>query len=58
MSYRQFELRDDPDDLPIGPFSTLATARVRAKRRAERTCEPVLIYEVSDEGECFVCSVW
>lgn len=57
MAYRQFELRDDPDDLPLGPFDSLAAARVKARRRNERTGEPVLIYEISADGEQFICAV-
>lgn len=57
MTYRTFELRDDPDDLPIGPFDSLATARVRAHRRADRIGNAVLIYEISANGERCVAEI-
>ena len=48
-----YELRDDPDDLPI-ICPDLATARRRGRRRAARIGCPVLIYEVDTiEGERF-----
>ena len=56
-AYRTFELRDDPDDLPIGPFTTLAAARNRAHRRADRTGDPVLIYEIDAGGERLVTAI-
>lgn len=40
-----YELRDDPDDLPI-ICATEAEARRRGRQRAARIGQPVLIYEV------------
>lgn len=44
-----YEIRDDPDDLPI-PCPTLAEAERSACRRAERIGGPVLIYEIDGRG--------
>jgi len=53
----RYEVRDDPDDLPI-ICATEVEARRRAHRRAERIGQPVLIYEMDDQrGERFICHV-
>ena len=52
-----YELRDDPDDLPI-ICPDLASARIRGRRRAARIGGPVLIYSMhSTEGERFIEAV-
>lgn len=52
-----YELRDDPDDLPI-ICPDLATARRRGRHRAARTGNPVLIYSVHlTEGERLIEAV-
>ena len=52
-----YEIRDDPDDLPI-ICATEAEARRRERRRAARIGQPVLIYEIDDRrGERFICTV-
>ena len=52
-----YEIRDDPEDLPI-ICATKAEAIRRARRRAERIGQPVLIYEMDDHyGERFIGSV-
>ncbi len=44
-----YEIRDDPDDLPI-PCATFAEAERRGRRRAARIGSPVLIYEIDSRG--------
>ena len=44
-----YEIRDDPDDLPI-PCATLAEAERRGRRRAARLGIDVLIYEMDPMG--------
>ena len=44
-----YEIRDDPDDLPI-PCATFAEAERRGRRRADRIGSPVLIYEIDSRG--------
>ena len=44
-----YEIRDDPDDLPI-PCATFAEAERRGRRRAARIGSPVLIYEIDSQG--------
>ena len=52
-----YEIRDDPDDLPI-ICATKAEAIRRGRRRTARIGQPVLIYEVDDHyGERFIGSV-
>ena len=49
-----YEIRDDPDDLPI-PCATLTEAEQRGRRRSARIGSPVLIYEIDSwGGERFV----
>ena len=49
-----YEIRDDPDDLPI-ICATEAEARRRGRRRAARIGQPVLIDEMDDRhGERFI----
>ena len=49
-----YEIRDDPDDLPI-ICATEAEARRRGRRRAARIGQPVLIYEMEERhGERFI----
>lgn len=50
-----YELRDDPDDLPIIVRAPLAKARAAARRRAARIGAEVLIYEISyPAGERYI----
>lgn len=52
-----YEIRDDPDDLPI-ICASKAEARRRARHRATRIGQSVLIYEVDGRhGERFIGSV-
>ena len=52
-----YEIRDDPDDLPI-ICATEAEARRRGRRRAARIGQPVLIYEMDDRcGERYLGAV-
>ena len=52
-----YEIRDDPDDLPI-ICATEAEARRRGRRRAARIGQPVLIYEMDDRhGERFMGAI-
>lgn len=44
-----YEIRDDPDDLPI-ICATLAEAERRGRRRAARLGIEVLIYEIDPRG--------
>ncbi len=44
-----YEIRDDPDDLPI-PCATLTEAERRGRRRAARIGSPVLVYEIDSQG--------
>ena len=49
-----YEVRDDPDDLPI-ICATKAEAIRRGRRRAARVGQPMLIYEVDYHyGERFI----
>ena len=45
-----YELRDDPDDLPI-ICATKAEAIRRGRRRTARIGQPVLIYEMDDRHD-------
>ena len=52
-----YEVRDDPDDLPI-ICATKAEAIRRGRRRAARIGQPVLIYEMDDRhGERFIGTI-
>ena len=52
-----YEVRDDPDDLPI-ICATKAEAIRRGRRRAARIGQPVLIYEMDDRhGERFLGTI-
>lgn len=51
-----YELRDDPDDLPI-ICATLAEAERRARTRAERIGGPVLIYEMRSDRERLIGAI-
>lgn len=52
-----YEIRDDPDDLPI-PCASLAEAEQRGRRRAARLGIEVLIYEIHPtRGERFICAI-
>lgn len=52
-----YELRDDPDDLPIF-CETLAEAGQRGKSRAARLGVPILIYQMDPVwGETFLEAV-
>lgn len=42
-----YELRDDPDDLPVIIRAPLSKVRAAARKRAARIGAEVLIYEVS-----------
>lgn len=44
-----YEIRDDPDDLPI-ICATLAEAERRGRRRSARLGQPVLVYEIDHAG--------
>jgi hypothetical protein len=46
-----YELRDDPDALPIGPIATCAEAERRGRKISHKRGWPILIYEVTDHGE-------
>ncbi|MCZ0963094.1 hypothetical protein [Paracoccus benzoatiresistens] len=52
-----YELRDDPDDLPI-ICATLAKAERRSRRRAARLGIEVLIYKMDPRrGERFIGAI-
>ena len=52
-----YEIRDDPDDLPI-LCASLAEAERRARSRAARLGIEVLVYEIHPaRGERFICAV-
>lgn len=53
MSVAHYETRDEPDDLPT-IHATLAAAERAARKRAQRIGAPVLIYEVTDQGETYL----
>ena len=48
-----YETRDFPDDLPT-IHQTCAAAERHARKRSARTGEPVLIYEITDQGETYL----
>lgn len=48
-----YETRDDPDDLPT-IHQTCAAAERYARKRSARIGEPVLIYEVTEQGETYL----
>lgn len=52
-----YELRDDPDDLPIVK-ATLPEAERAAVKRSKRLQAQVLVYRVTDHGETYLGSVW
>lgn len=50
-----YELRDEPDDLPVIIRAPLSRVRAAARKRAARIGAEVLIYEVSyPEGEKYI----
>lgn len=52
-----YEIRDDPDDMPI-PCASLAEAERRSRRRAARLGIEVLVYEIHPtRGERFICAI-
>jgi hypothetical protein len=53
MSPATYEVRDDPDDLPF-TFPTCAAAERFARKRSARIGSPVLIYEVTEQGETYL----
>lgn len=57
MNWRTYEIRDDPDDLPL-VCATLAEAEQRGRHRAARLGIEVLIYEMDPiRGERFIGAV-
>lgn len=51
-----YETRDYPDDLPT-IHATCAEAERKGRKRAARIGEPVLIYEVTEQGERYLGAV-
>lgn len=55
MTVMHYELRDDPDDLPVIIDAPLPKVRAAARKRAVRYGAEVLIYEISyPDGERYI----